>query len=91
MFVPIPFAGMVEIDMDTNDLADRLEQFYSGTHIQKAAETLRQQQAEIDKLQEENIELQRLFDKAMDEWSKSKWASLSINQMEWKKFNGFLA
>jgi hypothetical protein len=72
MFVPIPFAGMVEIDMDTNDLADRLEQFYSGTHIQKAAETLRQQQAEIDKLQEENIELQRLFDKAMDEWSKSK-------------------
>jgi FtsZ-binding cell division protein ZapB len=72
MFVPIPFAGMVEIDMDINDLADRLEQFYSGTHIQKAAETLRQQQAEIDKLQEENIELQRLFDKAMDEWSKSK-------------------
>jgi hypothetical protein len=72
MFVPIPFAGMVEIDMDANDLADRLEQFYSGTHIQKAAETLRQQQAEIDKLQEENIELQRLFDKAMDEWSKSK-------------------
>jgi hypothetical protein len=72
MFVPIPFAGMMEIDMDTNDLADRLEQFYSGTHIQKAAETLRQQQAEIDKLQEENIELQRLFDKAMDEWSKSK-------------------
>jgi FtsZ-binding cell division protein ZapB len=72
MFVPIPFAGMVEIDMDTNDLADRLEQFYSGTHIQKAAETLRQQQTEIDKLQEENIELQRLFDKAMDEWSKSK-------------------
>jgi hypothetical protein len=72
MFVPIPFAGIMEIDMDTNDLADRLEQFYSGTHIQKAAETLRQQQAEIDKLQEENIELQRLFDKAMDEWSKSK-------------------
>jgi hypothetical protein len=72
MLEPIPFAGMVEIDMDTNDLADRLEQFYSGTHIQKAAEVLRQQQVEIKKLQEENIELQRLFDKAMDKWSKSK-------------------
>jgi len=34
--------------MNANDLADRLEQFYTGTHIQKAAETLRQQQAEIE-------------------------------------------
>ena len=36
--------------MNANDLADRLEQFYTGTHIQKAAETLRQQQAEIEAL-----------------------------------------
>jgi hypothetical protein len=34
--------------MNANDLADRLEQFYTGAHIQKAAETLRQQQAEIE-------------------------------------------
>lgn len=36
--------------MNANDLADRLEQFYTGTHIQKAAETLRQQQDEIEAL-----------------------------------------
>ena len=36
--------------MDVNDLADRLEQFYVGTHIVKAAEVLRQQQAEIEAL-----------------------------------------
>jgi hypothetical protein len=29
--------------MNTNDLADRLEEFYVGTHITKAAEVLRQQ------------------------------------------------
>jgi hypothetical protein len=33
--------------MNANDLADRLEEFYSGTHITKAAEVLRQQFAEI--------------------------------------------
>ena len=33
--------------MNVNDLADRLEQFYQGTHIDKAAETLRQQAQEI--------------------------------------------
>ena len=37
-------------EMNANDLADRLEQFYQGTHITKAAETLREQQAEIDRL-----------------------------------------
>ena len=36
--------------MNANDLADRLEQFYTGTHIQKAAEVLRQQQSEIESL-----------------------------------------
>ena len=39
--------------MDVNDLADRLEQFYTGTHIEKAAEVLRQQQAEIEELKME--------------------------------------
>jgi hypothetical protein len=36
--------------VNANDLADRLEQFYSGSHIQKAAEVLRQQQTEIETL-----------------------------------------
>ena len=36
--------------MNANDLADRLEQFYTGTHIEKAAEVLRKQQAEIERL-----------------------------------------
>ena len=44
--------------MNANDLADRLEEFYSGTHITKAAETLRQQQEEIDYWKEK-------FEKAM--------------------------
>jgi len=39
--------------MNANDLADRLEEFYSGTHITKAAETLRQQHAEIEALKAE--------------------------------------
>ena len=43
--------------MNANDLADRLEQFYTGTHIDKAAETLRQQQAKIETLQEHNVNL----------------------------------
>lgn len=38
--------------MNANDLADRLEQFYSGSHIQKAAEVLRQQQTEIETLKQ---------------------------------------
>ena len=33
---------------------------------------LKQQADEIEKLKEENAELQRLFDKAMDEWVKDK-------------------
>jgi hypothetical protein len=33
---------------------------------------LKQQADEIEKLKEENAELQRLFDKAMDEWEKAK-------------------
>jgi hypothetical protein len=36
------------------------------------ANMLRQQQAELAKLKEENIELQRLFNKAMDEWAKDQ-------------------
>ena len=37
--------------MNANDLADRLEQFYTGTHIAKAAEVLRQQADLIRNLQ----------------------------------------
>jgi hypothetical protein len=45
--------------MNANDLADRLEQFYSGSHIQKAAEVLRQQQAEIEALKQANEEARK--------------------------------
>jgi hypothetical protein len=44
--------------VNANDLADRLEQFYSGSHIQKAAEVLRQQQTEIEDLKASNGLLQ---------------------------------
>jgi hypothetical protein len=37
--------------MNAYDLADRLEQFYSGTHITKAVETLRQQADRIKELE----------------------------------------
>jgi len=47
--------------MNVNDLADRLEQFYTGTHIDKAAETLRQQAQEIENLRKE-LALQKLSD-----------------------------
>ena len=39
----ILMALLIGSAMDTNDLADRLEQFYEGTHISKAAEVLREQ------------------------------------------------
>jgi hypothetical protein len=45
--------------MNAYDLADRLEQFYTGTHIQKAAEELR-------KLQKENEELKESLRKAQE-------------------------
>jgi hypothetical protein len=41
--------------MNANDLADRLEEFYSGTHIQKAAEVLRQLQAENELLESKRM------------------------------------
>ncbi len=47
--------------MNAYDLADRLEQFYTGTHIQKAAEELR-------KLQKENEELKESLRKAQEKW-----------------------
>jgi hypothetical protein len=47
--------------MTANELADRLEQFYTGTHIDKAAETLRQQAQEIEALKKE-LALQKLSD-----------------------------
>jgi hypothetical protein len=49
--------------MNSNDLADRLEEFYQGTHITKAAETLRTQQSEIE-------ELKVLLDKTLNNWAK---------------------
>jgi hypothetical protein len=49
--------------MNTNDLADRLEQFYSGTHIQKAAEELRRLYA--------NQEKTLTDDEIKDVWSKT--------------------
>jgi hypothetical protein len=39
--------------MDTYQLADRLEQFYTGTHITKAAETLREQANRISILEQQ--------------------------------------
>lgn len=44
--------------MNTYDLADRLEEFYSGTHIQKAAETLRELQKQNDALNEKIVYLE---------------------------------
>jgi len=37
--------------MNEYDLADRLEEFYTGTHIQKAAETIRQQAEKIKNME----------------------------------------
>ncbi len=37
--------------MNAYDLADRLEEFYKGTHIQKAAETIRQQAEKISNME----------------------------------------
>ena len=54
--------------MNANELADEL----NGRLDHKAANMILKQQAEIEKLKEENAELQRLFDKAMDEWAKDK-------------------
>jgi len=39
--------------MNAYDLANRLEEFYTGTHIQKAAETLRNLQMENESLKKE--------------------------------------
>jgi hypothetical protein len=36
------------------------------------ANMLRQQEAELARLKEDNAELQRLFNKAMDEWAKDQ-------------------
>lgn len=39
--------------MNANDLANRLEEFYSGTHISKAAEELRRLQKENEMLRDQ--------------------------------------
>ena len=45
--------------MNANDLADRLEQFYQGTHITKAAEELRRLQKENDMLRDQVTYLEK--------------------------------
>ena len=60
--------------MNVNDLADRLEQFYTGTHIDKAAETLRQQAQEI-------AELRKFI--SLDEYRKTEWYAYELdNEMK---------
>jgi len=53
--------------MDVNDLADRLEEFYSGTHIQKAAETLRQQANRIAALEQKQKDAFDYIEKLLKE------------------------
>jgi predicted RNase H-like nuclease (RuvC/YqgF family) len=48
--------------MNVNDLADRLEQFYSGTHIDKAVEMLRQQQEKLTKYELRHAEQRKRID-----------------------------
>jgi len=60
--------------MNANDLADRLEQFYTGTHIQKAAETLRQQEVEIERIaskHEEMLRQQQAEIEALKHWQET--------------------
>jgi hypothetical protein len=59
--------------MNVNDLADRLEQFYTGTHIDKAAETLRQQAQEIEALKQK-LELA--------EWDEDAWKKFKRDNYE---------
>lgn len=42
--------------MNEYDLADRLEELYTGTHIQKAAETIRLQADKLKKYELRNAE-----------------------------------
>ena len=59
--------------MNANEIANELQDTYcEGEKLTQVANFIRQQQAEIEKLKEENAELQRLFDKAMDEWEKER-------------------
>jgi len=52
--------------MNTYDLANRLEEFYSGTHIQKAAETLKEQADQIKMLEEECAALRKQLNELLD-------------------------
>ena len=59
--------------MNANDLADRLEQFYTGTHIQKAAEELRRLYASSAKTPtDEEIE------SWITEWAKDLYGTLYV-------------
>jgi hypothetical protein len=56
--------------MNVYDLADRLEELYIGTHIQKAAETLRYQADYIAQL-EKGLESNIAMNKALTEREKN--------------------
>jgi hypothetical protein len=60
--------------MTANELANCLETecWYKLITRHDIAAMLRQQQEKIEKLIEENTELQRLFDKAMEGWGKDR-------------------
>lgn len=60
--------------MTVNELANILETdcWYKLITRHDIAAMLRQQQEQIEKLVEENVELQRLFDRAIDNWAKDK-------------------
>lgn len=60
--------------MTANELANCLETdcWYKLITRHDIATMLRQQQKQIEKLVEENVELQRLFDRAIDNWAKDK-------------------
>ena len=46
--------------MNAYELADRLEEFYTGTHIQKAAETIRQQADRIAELEVYETQIKKI-------------------------------
>jgi len=55
------------IDMTTFTTEDRKD-----AERNELLEKIRQQEVELARLKEDNAELQRLFNKAMDEWAKDK-------------------
>jgi septation ring formation regulator EzrA len=74
--------------MNVNDLADRLEQFYQGTHIDKAAETLRQQAQEIKNCKMDIYAL-KTFNNDLEQEIEALKQRLELAEWDenaWKKF-----